>query len=133
MFVLALPGRVFTYYGEEIAMLDNQDISYTETVDSEACEAGESSYVLISRDPYRTPMQWDSMTNAGFTNSSNAYLPVHVAYSTRNVESQLASESSNIKTYKAVSALRSTSTFVYGSYEIQALNNDRVLVLRRYA
>ncbi|XP_046740865.1 maltase 1-like [Diprion similis] len=131
MFVLSLPGRVFTYYGEEIAMLDTTDITYAETVDLLACAAGEDSYADVTRDPYRTPMQWDATSNAGFTESSSAYLPVHTSYSTRNVESQLASTLSNIQTYKAVSALRSNPTFSYGTYEIETANNDKVLIVRR--
>ncbi|XP_046592769.1 maltase 1-like [Neodiprion lecontei] len=131
MFILSLPGRVFTYYGEEIALLDNNEITYAETIDSLACAAGEDSYTTVTRDPYRTPMQWDTTSNAGFTESSSAYLPVHTSYLTRNVESQIASTISNIQTYKAVAALRSNPTFIYGSCEIQTLNNDKVLILRR--
>ncbi|XP_048507835.1 maltase A1-like [Athalia rosae] len=131
MLILSLPGRVFTYYGEEIAMLDNKEITYAQTVDPVVCHSDANETAPVSKDPYRTPMQWDASENAGFTINATAYLPVNSDYLNRNVESQLSSERSHIKTYKAVAALRSEPTFVHGDYEIESLNNDRVLVLRR--
>ena len=48
--LLLLPGTPLTYYGEEIGMLDN---------------AGHMECMSESRDPCRSPMQWNESKNAG--------------------------------------------------------------------
>lgn len=65
MLAMILPGIAVTYNGEEIAMEDKLDISWKETQDPQACNAGEEHYKEHSRDPNRTPFQWDNTTNAG--------------------------------------------------------------------
>lgn len=50
--------------GEEIGMLD-QHLSYKDTQDPQACKDGPEMYHLTSRDPQRTPFQWDNTPNAG--------------------------------------------------------------------
>lgn len=61
---LLLPGIGVTYNGEEIGMVDTR-LSWEETKDPQACNAGKNSYEKASRDPGRTPFQWDSTTSAG--------------------------------------------------------------------
>lgn len=72
-----LPGSSSIYYGEEILLSNNPTITYEQTVDSAAKEAGQSNYNKISRDPFRTPMKWNSSRNAGFTVATNPWLPVN--------------------------------------------------------
>ena len=64
MVSLTLPGTAMTYNGEEIGMTD-AFIRWDETKDPQAINAGEAKYLETSRDPCRTPMQWDSSTSAG--------------------------------------------------------------------
>lgn len=59
-----LPGVGVTYYGEEIGMGDTW-ISWEETQDPQGCSAGKSGFESTSRDPERTPFQWDNSTSAG--------------------------------------------------------------------
>ena len=59
-------GVSVVYYGEEIGMLD-ADISYENTMDPWGCNCGPINYVNCSRDPARTPMQWNGAKNAGFS------------------------------------------------------------------
>ena len=47
-------------------MLD-ADISYENTMDPWGCNCGPINYVNCSRDPARTPMQWNGAKNAGFS------------------------------------------------------------------
>lgn len=61
---ILLPGSSSIYYGEEI-QLTNPSITYVDTVDSVAKEAGPTNYTLVSRDPYRSPMKWNSSRHAG--------------------------------------------------------------------
>ncbi|XP_016150483.1 neutral and basic amino acid transport protein rBAT [Sinocyclocheilus grahami] len=64
-------------------------------------------YLLNSRDPQRTPMQWDDKLNAGFSDSENGtWLDIAPDYSTVNVELQQADTHSTISQYRALSLLR---------------------------
>lgn len=65
MLTMVLPGVAVTYYGEEIGMLDKSDISFEDTQDPQACQAGKDKYKSKTRDPNRTPMQWDATANSG--------------------------------------------------------------------
>lgn len=64
MIVLLLPGTPVTYNGEEIGMEDT-DVSWEQTKDTAGINAGPEKYKQFSRDPERTPMQWDAGINAG--------------------------------------------------------------------
>jgi glycosidase len=66
MLAMILPGIAVTYYGEEIGMFDKTDISWEDTQDPQACNAGKEKYKSRSRDPVRTPFQWHNENkNAG--------------------------------------------------------------------
>ncbi|EFN75190.1 Maltase 1 [Harpegnathos saltator] len=60
-----LPDLAVTYNGDEIGMVDKRDISWEDTKDPQTCNAGEKNYATVSRDPERTPFQWDATKNAG--------------------------------------------------------------------
>jgi alpha-glucosidase len=64
MIVHLLPGYSVAYYGEEIGMEDTE-ISFEDTVDPAGCNAGPDRYHIFSRDPERTPMQWNADVNSG--------------------------------------------------------------------
>jgi len=61
---LLLPGVAITYYGEEIGMEDI-NLSWELTVDPAGKNAGPEKFLKASRDPSRTPMQWNIDRNAG--------------------------------------------------------------------
>ncbi len=87
---MVLPGIAVIYNGDEIGMVD-RPFTYKETVDPAGCNAGPARYFLKSRDPERTPFQWDSTTSAGFSNSTKTWLPVHPNYKTLNLAAQKSS------------------------------------------
>ncbi|XP_011866809.1 PREDICTED: alpha-glucosidase-like [Vollenhovia emeryi] len=130
MLSLLLPGQAYTYYGDEIAMLDSE-IFWSRTIDPMGCARGINEYKSFSRDPARTPMQWNSEISAGFSTNETTYLPTHPDYVYRNVEIQQSKERSNLKTYKELAVLRKEPVFINGNYEFANLNNNRVLVLKR--
>ena len=70
MLALLLPGTAITYYGEEIGMEDTF-ISVKQTVDPAGVNAGRRKYLNRSRDPERTPFQWDDTPYAGKDNVSH--------------------------------------------------------------
>lgn len=61
---LLLPGVAVNYYGDEIGMSDTY-ISWEDTQDPQGCGAGKENYQTMSRDPARTPFQWDDSVSAG--------------------------------------------------------------------
>lgn len=81
--MLLLPGVGVTYYGDEIGMEDTF-VSWEDTVDPSGIRAGREGYAQSSRDPERTPFEWDNTTSAGEYKSNscaahfNEYFP-HIA------------------------------------------------------
>ncbi|XP_078034890.1 maltase 2 [Augochlora pura] len=131
MLSLLLPGQAYTYYGDEIAML-NTKISWYDTIDPMGKSRTRETYEKYSRDPARTPMQWNSDPSAGFSTNWRTYLPLHPEYLSRNVEAQRNATQSNLNTYKMLSKLRKEAVFTHGGYELATSNNDRVFVLKRF-
>ncbi|MDR9405040.1 MAG: DUF3459 domain-containing protein, partial [Halothece sp. Uz-M2-17] len=66
---------------------------------------------LPSRDGTRTPMQWDTSAQAGFSFGKDItpWLPVHENYKTVNVETELADQDSILNFYRALIQLRKKS------------------------
>ncbi|XP_046415395.1 alpha-glucosidase-like [Neodiprion fabricii] len=124
-----LPGVSVTYYGEEIGM-ENLWISWEDTQDPWACNQDEDTYELYSRDPNRTPMQWDATTSAGFSTNESTWLPVHSNYLTLNLAAQMEAEVSHYKVYKALISLRQESVIQEGSVNVQLLT-DNVMAFSR--
>lgn len=104
MVLLLLPGTPVTYYGEEIGMLD-AFISWNDTVDPSGCNAGQEHYMESSRDPERTPMQWNDGHMAGFTSGDKTWLPINPNYKEVNVDAQKNATQSHLKFYKRLTEL----------------------------
>lgn len=51
--------------GEEIGMNSNWNISWEETQDPKALNTNQDVYLQYTRDPMRTPFQWNDDFNAG--------------------------------------------------------------------
>lgn len=122
---------MISYYGEEIGMVNNMDITWEQTVDPSGCNCGIDEYNTepCSRDPERTPMQWNDQTNAGFS-EAEPWLPVNSNYLTLNVEAQQAAETSSLKIYQDLVELRKSDvTFQYG--ELETVVIDDVLAFSR--
>ena len=81
-FLLSMPGAPFIYYGDEIGM------NYVENLVS--VEGG------YGRTGSRSPMQWDSSTNAGFSSApaEKLYIPLDPSTKRPTVESQLQNKKS---------------------------------------
>lgn len=129
MIIHSLPGATVTYQGEEIGMTD-VSISWEETKDPAACNAGEELYAEKSRDPCRTPFQWDDSTLAGFTNGNTTWLPVGPNYRTVNVKTETGLEKSHLKVYKAMMKLRESKTFQHGSVKARTVNKNVLAIVR---
>ncbi|XP_050091270.1 maltase 2-like [Anopheles aquasalis] len=129
MILLSLSGASVTYQGEEIGMTDGV-ISWEDTVDPAACNAGKDLYAEKSRDPCRTPFQWDTSSMAGFSTAQRTWLPVGPLYMEVNVQVQEAAEKSHLKVYRAMMELRKTKTYQLGTVKAVALSDTVLAVVR---
>ncbi|WP_017318567.1 maltose alpha-D-glucosyltransferase [Mastigocladopsis repens] len=116
--LLSLPGTPVLYYGDEIGMGDNVYVG--------------------DRNGVRTPMQWSSDRNAGFSrvNPQRLYLPVIVEseyhYEAVNVEAQRANPNSLWYWMKRLIATRRRFPAIgLGSFELLHPKNRKVLVFTR--
>ncbi|MDU4285328.1 MAG: alpha-glucosidase C-terminal domain-containing protein, partial [Streptococcus sp.] len=66
----------------------------------------------VGRDNARTPMQWDTSKNAGFSISDKTWLPINPNYKDINVESALANPESIFYTYQKLVELRKTQDWL---------------------
>jgi maltose alpha-D-glucosyltransferase/alpha-amylase len=118
--LFSLPGSPVLYYGDEIAMGDN--------------------VFLGDRDGVRTPMQWSSDRNGGFSRADFAQLyapaqmdPVY-GYQAVNVEAALRTPTSLLRWMRRFIALRKEHpVFGMGTYEPLEPSNPKIFAhVRRY-
>ncbi len=129
-FYLTLRGTPIMYYGEEIGMENNYPTRKEDVKDP----IGRTGWPKEKgRDGERTPMQWNSTTNAGFSEKT-PWLPVPPSYQTHNVATESKDPESVLNLYKKVLALRHTNTaLLEGSYSALNENDPNVMsYLRSY-
>ena len=101
-FYLTLRGTPIMYYGEEIGM-ENNDPKRKEDVKD---PIGVLGWPLEKgRDGERTPMQWSTAANAGFTQGT-PWLPIPESARTHNVDAESKDPNSVFSFYKQVIHLR---------------------------
>ena len=116
---LTLRGTAIMYYGEELGM-QNTDPKTRDQVKDPIGKLGWPKEK--GRDGERTPMQWNSSPNAGFSKVT-PWLPVADNYKTRNVQAESKVPDSVLNFYRTVLRLRKTvPALKYGDYT--ALNTD---------
>ncbi|XP_014208341.1 alpha-glucosidase-like [Copidosoma floridanum] len=121
--VQLLPGVAVTYNGEEIGMEDTI-LSWQETKDSQACRVGEKLFSSVTRDPARTPFQWDSSVSAGFSTNPKPWLRVHENYKKINLAAQKAVDKSYYKSFVKVTNLRKLPVIKIGSFGSMMLSDN---------
>jgi alpha-glucosidase len=105
MAALLLTTRATTqmYYGEELGMRTTPPTRKEDVKDP----VGRTGWPKDKgRDGERTPMQWDSSQNAGFSNASKTWLPVPPSYAEYNVAAEDRNPDSILNLYKRVIAMR---------------------------
>ncbi|PSN31182.1 Maltase 1 [Blattella germanica] len=118
-----LPGAGVTYNGEEIGMIDTF-ITYEETVDPWGVNAGPERYDLFSRDPERTPFQWDDSTNAGFSAGEDTWLPVNSNYKELNLKNEKEAANSHYKIYQQLTKARNEPAVQSGNLQTAVLSEN---------
>lgn len=128
MLSVVLPGMMVIYNGDEIGMLDRY-FTYEETIDPAGCNAGPERYSMKSRDPERTPYQWDDTVSAGFSTNPKTWLPVNGNYKTLNLALQKTVEDSHYKVFQTLTKLKKLPIIEKGN--LQILVSTKVLAVTR--
>jgi alpha-glucosidase len=127
LLLLTLRGTPFMYYGDEIGMHD-VIIPADQVQDPwEKTEPGKG------RDRCRTPMQWSTDDNAGFSSPNvKLWLPVSNDYKTINVEQQKNNPSSFLNLYRELITYRKIHTsLLAGNYQSEGDVPDGIYYYRR--
>ena len=154
-----MQGTPYVYQGEELGMTNYPWTSIDQINDVESLgnyrayhakgfmteEEGIRMMRQRSRDNARTPMQWDTTPEAGFT-TGKPWLPVNPNYVTINAAEQLGRADSVFHYYQKLIALRKEmDVIVYGHYELlepehpnlfiytRTLGNESLLVLCNFS
>jgi Glycosidases len=101
MLLLTLRGTPTIYYGEELGMRD-VPIPFDEVQDPQGLNMPDKN---LSRDPARTPMQWDGSEFGGFS-TTKPWLRLNPAYRRINVKRQKEDPESQLNLYRRLIHLR---------------------------
>jgi len=130
--ILTMRGTPFIYQGDELGMTNFPFTSITQFDDVEVKNAYKADVLtghvqenaflknlrLTSRDNARTPMQWSSAPNGGFTTAAKPWLAINPNYTQINAAQQLTDPNSIYHYAQKLIALRhSTPALVYGDYK----------------
>ncbi|HEL0699103.1 TPA: alpha-glucosidase [Streptococcus equi subsp. zooepidemicus] len=137
-------GTPYIYQGEEIGMTNYpferlSDVNDIESLNyaKEAIANGMSEEIVldsicrVGRDNARTPMQWSSQKNAGFSTADQTWLPVNPNHQEINVANALADPDSVFYTYQKLIQLRQTQDWlVEADYQLLQ-TSDKVFAYKR--
>ncbi|KAF8000155.1 hypothetical protein HF325_005084 [Metschnikowia pulcherrima] len=141
--LISLSGTLFLYQGQEIGMtnvpknwnineyLDVCSQNYYKQCQNTHGNKGLGNMMrnmrLLARDNARTPVQWNSLPNAGFT-SGTPWMRVNENYRKVNVASQRRDPDSLLNFYRDALKIRKAhkDLFIYGSLEVLDHDNDKV-------
>ncbi len=137
-------GTPFIYQGQEIGMTnadynsidDFNDVAtiyqYNERVQQGMSE--EESLAIVkatTRDNSRTPMQWNSKENGGFT-TGTPWMKVNKNNEKINVEDELKDNDSILNFYKKMIKIRKENkSLTYGKYELILEGHDKIYAYTR--
>jgi glycosidase len=135
-----MPGTPIVYQGEEIGMTNVDYENLTDFRDVEVyteydnfLSFGATHEVAMqtlrdrSRDNARSPFQWDSSINAGFS-STTPWMNVNRNFSAINLEKQIKDETSIYSTYKSLFKLRKEENISDGILEFIDIENDSLFI-----
>ena len=145
--LLTLRGTPFLYQGDELGMTNYPFTRLDQFNDIEVQNAykakvltgkmPEAQFISQSqrfgRDNSRTPMQWSSAPNAGFTTAAaKPWLPVNPNYTQINAASELTDPASDFHyTQRAIAMHRAHLAFAYGDYQDLDPANSQVYAYTR--
>ncbi|WP_087972519.1 glycoside hydrolase family 13 protein [Oceanobacillus rekensis] len=139
-----MQGTPFIYQGQEIGMtnvqypfiedyndVDAKNLFKRQTKEGVPVEEIMEIIWKTGRDNSRTPMQWSTGKNAGFSNG-DPWLQVNPNYKEINVEKEMQNPDSIYHYYKKLIALRKElEVLIYGRYDIILEGHDQVYAYTR--
>jgi alpha-glucosidase len=139
MLQFTVRGVPCTYYGEEIGMTDAK-FPFGMAIDPIPHKfknvprlIPDALGLTINRDEVRTPLQWNSTKNAGFSTADKTWLPVHENFREINVEAESREDNSLMNTIRRLLAIRNQErTLQEGSLELLENLPENVLGYTRY-
>lgn len=143
--LLTMRGTVYMYQGDEIGMtnvaypsIDNYNDVETLNAWKEAKKNGQDMGAFLkivhskSRDNARTPMQWNGLKNAGFSDGE-PWLAINPNFRSINVEAQENDSGSILHYYRDMIQFRKENqVLVYGNYECLEEDHPDLFVYRRW-
>jgi len=160
-FLMTMRGTPYIYQGDELGMTNYPFKTMNQFNDIEALN-GYNDEVLgrhavteelyienlrhMSRDNARTPMQWDSSPDAGFTTGGKPWLAINPNYKSINAAQEVADPDSIYSYTARLIALRAkTPALVYGDYKdldpqhahifayLRTLDKEQYLVVHNFS
>ncbi len=142
--ILSMRATPYYYFGDEIGMSNIKfdrveqynDVELLTNYAQVKAKGGDLKRFLegmkiSSRDNGRTPMQWDTTLNAGFSNAKS-WLPANDNYTTVNVAVQDKDNSSVLNYFRKMQRLRKENeVLVYGKFNLVDPNNSDVFAYTR--
>ncbi|CAN1573869.1 AmyA Glycosidases [Flavobacteriaceae bacterium] len=144
-FLLSMRGTPYYYNGDEIGMVnakfdkieDYRDIEVFAEYEKVKNAGGDLKQFIEdqktggARDNGRTPFQWDSSTNGGFT-TGTPWLKVNDNHTTLNAEAQDKDPNSVLNYFRKMVKLRKENlVLVYGKYTLMDKDNPNVYAYTR--
>ena len=124
--LLTLRGTPTIYYGDELGLAD-VDIPPDRIRDPK-----NKTMPGYTRDPERTPMQWDNSEHAGFS-KIEPWLPISDDYEKRNVEEEKKNPESMLMLYKRLLDLRAISPALQvGDFKPIAIDKHLMVYQRQH-
>ncbi len=119
--LLTIRDAALMYYGEEIGMVTTPPKTRAEVQDP----VGKLGWPKFKgRDGERTPMQWDTGRNAGFSSAAKTWLPIPPSYKTVNVQVESREPGSLLNWYKQLIALRISNAALRDGQNIMVNTSD---------
>lgn len=143
-FLMTMRATPYYYFGDELGMTnikfdsikDYKDIETINMYGKTKRTGGDltefiESQKISARDNGRTPFQWDSSDNAGFT-TGKPWIKINENYKTINVAAEDKDPESCLNYFrKAVQTRKSNKTLVYGKYKLVDPQNASLYIYTR--
>ena len=129
MLLLTLRGTPTLYYGDEIGLAR---VSIAPEAMQDPWEKNEPGLGL-SRDPSRTPFQWDDSPNAGFTDG-RPWLPLDPEFPARNVQALCQDPVSILNLHRRLIELRRRHPALsIGAFWLLGVQGDAIVYQREWS